>query len=265
LSRWVVALYAEEKPLGETCLKMMRIIGVALLMVATLLPAMPAVAAEPTLSVVKKRGKLLCGVNGQLPGFSAQNAQKAWAGFEIVTDALVVDLVTVTSYQVNGRQVLVPQRIEPDRYVTERTQDRRPVGPISPQAGNTTEGSTGFREAITTAPTEYHQALRQLADWADELQSQDVRLQTYWGRRGEVTLLPKLRQDDAGLVTIWNWGGAPLLSFWRSVFERRAPGAIREIERLIAPTRLGQGNTTTEISAELLSAIRSAYLEATSD
>jgi general L-amino acid transport system substrate-binding protein len=78
-----MAFYAVGMPLGETRLKVMRIIGVTLLVVATLLPAMSAVAAEPTLSVVKKRGKLLCGVNGQLPGFSAQNARKAWAGFEI--------------------------------------------------------------------------------------------------------------------------------------------------------------------------------------
>lgn len=59
----------------------MRLIVGALLAIGVL--ALPAAAAEPTLSVVKKRGKLLCGVNGQLPGFSVQNAQKAWAGFEI--------------------------------------------------------------------------------------------------------------------------------------------------------------------------------------
>ena len=183
---------------------------------------------------------------------------------ESVSDALVVDLVTVTSYQVDGRQVLVPQRIEPDRYLTERTQDRRSLGSMSSQAGNTAEGSTGFRETINTAPVEHQQTLRQLADWADELQPTGVRLQSYWGRRGEVTLLPKLRQDDAGLVTIWNWDGAPVLSFWRSVFERRAPSSIQEVEAIIAPLKLGQGNTTTEISDELLSAIRRAYLEATS-
>ncbi len=43
----------------------------------------PANAADPTLALVKKRGQLLCGINGQLPGFSAMNDQKQWAGFEI--------------------------------------------------------------------------------------------------------------------------------------------------------------------------------------
>lgn len=61
----------------------MRHIICALLALAMLPLAMPASAADPILSVVKKRGKLLCGVNGQLPGFSTQNAQKAWSGFEI--------------------------------------------------------------------------------------------------------------------------------------------------------------------------------------
>jgi general L-amino acid transport system substrate-binding protein len=46
------------------------------------LAAVPA-HAEPTLAAVKKRGQLLCGINGQLPGFSVQNERKEWAGFEI--------------------------------------------------------------------------------------------------------------------------------------------------------------------------------------
>ena len=35
------------------------------------LPVLPAGAASPTLEAVKKRGELVCGVNGILPGFSA--------------------------------------------------------------------------------------------------------------------------------------------------------------------------------------------------
>lgn len=47
------------------------------------LARVPAEAAEPTLALVKKRGELLCGVNGQLPGFSAMNDKKELAGFEV--------------------------------------------------------------------------------------------------------------------------------------------------------------------------------------
>ena len=39
--------------------------------------------AESTLATVKARGQLLCGINGQLPGFSVQDERKEWAGFEI--------------------------------------------------------------------------------------------------------------------------------------------------------------------------------------
>jgi general L-amino acid transport system substrate-binding protein len=39
--------------------------------------------SQHTLDVVKKRGKLLCGVNGQAPGFSAQNAAKEWQGLDV--------------------------------------------------------------------------------------------------------------------------------------------------------------------------------------
>ena len=41
------------------------------------------VRAESTLAVVKARGQLLCGINGQLPGFSVQDDRKEWLGFEI--------------------------------------------------------------------------------------------------------------------------------------------------------------------------------------
>ena len=47
------------------------------------LAALPAAAAPPALPIVKKRGFLLCGVNGQLPGFSMRDDKGQWAGFEI--------------------------------------------------------------------------------------------------------------------------------------------------------------------------------------
>ena len=42
-----------------------------------------APAPEPTLAVVKKRGQLLCGVNGELPGFSIVDKQGRWSGFDV--------------------------------------------------------------------------------------------------------------------------------------------------------------------------------------
>jgi len=44
---------------------------------------MTAQAADPTLAIVKKRGALWCGVNGQLPGFSAPSDKNEMAGLEV--------------------------------------------------------------------------------------------------------------------------------------------------------------------------------------
>jgi len=53
-------------------------------------------------------------------------------------------------------------------------------------------------------------------------------------------------------------------SFGRSVFERRAPESLPLIERIIAPLKMGRGNTIREISDELLEALTDAYREAAS-
>jgi general L-amino acid transport system substrate-binding protein len=46
--------------------------------------AFPVVAQQQhTLDVVKKRGKLLCGANGEAPGFSTESADKQWSGLDV--------------------------------------------------------------------------------------------------------------------------------------------------------------------------------------
>ena len=40
-------------------------------------------APEPTLALIRKRGQVLCGVNGELPGFSAVDTQGRWSGFDV--------------------------------------------------------------------------------------------------------------------------------------------------------------------------------------
>lgn len=58
------------------------LVAVALLGTApAVLP--PALAASPTLDAVRKRGELVCGVNGMLPGFSAANASGKWEGLDV--------------------------------------------------------------------------------------------------------------------------------------------------------------------------------------
>lgn len=64
-------------------MRLISVILAALMPMALMAVAGAASAAEPTLAAVKKRGELLCGINGQLPGFSTKDAQGNWAGLEI--------------------------------------------------------------------------------------------------------------------------------------------------------------------------------------
>ena len=45
--------------------------------------AAPAAQAGSRLDVVKERGRLICGVNNQLPGFGIVDANGAYAGFDV--------------------------------------------------------------------------------------------------------------------------------------------------------------------------------------
>jgi general L-amino acid transport system substrate-binding protein len=64
---------------------MRRVPAILVLLASAFLALGPtaAVASDPTLARVKKRGQLLCGINGQLAGFSIQDKQGQWTGLEI--------------------------------------------------------------------------------------------------------------------------------------------------------------------------------------
>jgi hypothetical protein len=176
---------------------------------------------------------------------------------EHVGGELVIDLVTVSSYRIGGAQVLVPQRVEPDRAAREV---RRPESAVRKGSGYEADGADDFVAGIDGASAEHQPQLRRLADWAMSLEREGlVRLTTYHGK-GRLTLLPRVVADDAGLVTIWNDNG-PYLSLWRSVFERRAPQSIERVEELTG-TRIGAGNTTRDLRGEVLDALTDAYREA---
>jgi len=183
---------------------------------------------------------------------------------QTVTQALVIDLVTVASYDVSGTRVLVPQRVEPERMYGDSGDPSSVTSKAArPGTGSATAGVAGFLSSIDSAPRENQPLLRRLADWATDLERQQLAsLTTYFGKRGEVTLLPQLRPDNVGLVTIWNWMGIGNVTFWRSVFERRAPLSITPIEQLIEPVKVGRGNNAPVVSEELLELLTQAYREA---
>ena len=142
---------------------------------------------------------------------------------ESVSDGLTIDLITVANYEVGDTSVMVPQRVDPEK--TDRGEASSTTEHRSGQ-GTTTPGADAFVAAITELDPEDRPALRRLAEWACVLESEGLcRLSTYQGvGANRYTLLPRLQPDNAGLITVWNDHGIASMQFWRSVFERRAPG-----------------------------------------
>jgi hypothetical protein len=176
---------------------------------------------------------------------------------EAVGGNLVIDLVTVTAYEVDGSRVMVPQRVDPERLLVETG---RPPQEAKIAAGYLANGASDFADAIDTAPESQRRDLRRLYDWAVLLEQEGlVRLFTYHGKN-RLTLLPYLIGDEAGLVTVWNDNGA-YLSVWRSVFKRGAPNSISSVEAVIG-TKIGNGNSVRLLSDEVLAALADAYREA---
>mgnify|MGYP001487093188 CR=1 FL=1 len=176
---------------------------------------------------------------------------------QAMSEQLVIDLITISSYTVNGSQVLVPQRVEAERQRSEAA----PLLTKSKAEGDLVGGAEDFVAGIDSAPEASRPLLQRLSHWAAALEQAGlVKLITYHGKNGYLTLKPLLFIDDAGLVSIYNNNGQTYLQFWRSVFERRAPRSLERIEQSFTPIK--QGNTLHEISDELLDALTAAYQEA---
>jgi hypothetical protein len=177
---------------------------------------------------------------------------------EAVTDKLVIDLIVVTSYVVGGHQLVVPQRVDAERQV------ERPMSVPAPTSspGQEVAGSGAFSSTIYETPADQQPLLQRLVEWATGIEAEGLaKLSTYKGKSGRITLLPRIPTEDAGLVTIWNDKGAAL-SFWRSVFERRAPASLARIEALPDSPKIGQGTYTRKITEPLLAELADAYREA---
>jgi hypothetical protein len=177
---------------------------------------------------------------------------------ESIAPELSIDLVTVSAYEVQGARVLVPQRVEPERLQSEAA-----VKPSTPGKKRAYRIDVDeFEQDINRAPDKDRVQLRRLLEWTLGLERAGlVRVLAYRGTSGRTTLLPYLPNEDAGLITVWNDGGF-YISLWRTVFTRRAPNSIEPVEQLIAPAKIGNGNSIHNVSEELLTALADAYREA---
>ncbi|MGO9900726.1 MAG: hypothetical protein ACLP0J_13775 [Solirubrobacteraceae bacterium] len=162
----------------------------------------------------------------------------AWSGYlGAVGGQLVIDLVTVTAYDVDGTRIMVPQRVDPERVYPD---PQRPQ--LEPKSSGvpTSPRADAFLAAIDAAPADQRVELKRLAGWAISLEQEGlVRLLTGHGK------------------TIWNDHGA-YVSLWRTVFERRAADEIPAVEAAIG-TSIGGGNTVRSLSDDALRALSKAY------
>jgi TIR domain len=195
----------------------------------------------------------LLDVVGQSPQQAAQRVAEA-----VRTLVPAADGVEVVAQDEHGDPVVVAQQAE----------EEPPSGGGNEQGllwsrppGTFVTGSADFIAGIEKASAKHRPTLQRLAAWALSVESNGLaRLHTYYGKQG-LTLLPYLPRDGVGLVSLYNMNGA-YVQFWRSVFERRAPQTLPQVERIIAPKKLGQGTWTPVITEELLEALSAAYQEA---
>lgn len=180
----------------------------------------------------------------------------------VTRQSLTIDLVTFGIYDVNGTEVAMPQRISSDPSSVLDATASSPYRSASKVIRS--EGPDTFVDSVAGIDGEDRAVFDRLVEWAKEMaEIPGVKLSTSAGvDRNRFTLLPKLITENAGLVTIWNDNRRPYLSFWRSVFERRAPNSIAKVEEA-ADLEISQGNVTGEVSNKLLDALRQAYREAT--
>lgn len=179
----------------------------------------------------------------------------------VTTPGLTTDLVTVTVYDVGGVEVALPQRISPDRSSVAAVSER----PVSRRSkARTYDGPDAFAESVQRVREQDRPLFQKLIQWANNVaQLPGVVLFSSISPTGNVfSLHPRLKADNAGLVSIANNDGKLYFRLERRRFESLAPDSIERIESLIAPKEIGQGNELTEISPEVLAALTEAYREA---
>jgi hypothetical protein len=177
---------------------------------------------------------------------------------EVTNDRLSLDLITVTAYDIDGRRILVPQLVEPDRsQVTASTAGTS----ARPNLTTIVKGWEPFADSIDHAPPESQEGLRRLLAWARELEAAHLAVLYTSTGKGRWVLNPRLPGQERGMVVVWNEKG-PSLSPYRTVFEQEAPDTLRELD-VALPGQIGKGNyIKADYTAAVLSLLRGAYQEA---
>ena len=182
------------------------------------------------------------------------------AGYlERVAHGVLLDLVTVSPFEIGGRRILVPQRVDP---LSRSADVPAAPGPGAKPKTVPVEGSDAFARRIEAYPVQVREPHERVLRWARKLEQEGVaRLWTTVGLTQEV-LQVRVPGEQVGMVTVWGWDQGPSMSLWRTVFERRAPRALGAIEAMIAPASMAK--SVRDIGDPLLDALHDAYREAAS-
>lgn len=176
----------------------------------------------------------------------------------VTQEKLVIDLITVSSFEVGGTQIVVPTRIDPRQAL----QPMKPAGEPTSPTSVASEGTGEFVRSIEYAPAEHREDLHRLADWVAELEKEGLAKSSTTRGKSRWILNVRIPSESAGLISIYNQNGA-FTTFYRSLFERRARASIPRVEAALHPEdKLGQGTVSYNITNELLTALKDAYREA---
>jgi|GEM_PF-464287 len=181
---------------------------------------------------------------------------------ESISAGVVLDLITVSTYQVGDEQILVPQRVDPEHVPEAKAVRTARASSGAARAARPTpiDGADQFAQSIERADGSTRDALRRLLDWAEQLEARQLAtLKSVLGDDRQI-LLVWIPGQKAGLVSIWHDKGVSI-SLWRSVFARLAWEQIEEIEQLTGRP-MGQGTTIGEVPDTLLSLLTAAYEQA---
>ncbi len=173
-----------------------------------------------------------------------------------IGSGLTIDLLKVSMYEVNGSQVLVPQRVDPDRAAMEA-----PAAPSSAARKATlVNGAAEFITGVAGAVGHDREKLDKLVAWATQLEAEGLaRLVTTLGVTG-LSLRPVLPYGS-GLATIWFYAGRGSITLWPSGLQRRAPRSLEKIEAILGKPVV-EWKAIEPVTDEFLEVLTDAYREA---
>jgi hypothetical protein len=177
--------------------------------------------------------------------------------FDRVAPAVLIDLVAVAAFEIDGRRILVPQRLDPGRPALVPP----PPGPMPPPppVAKPQDGADAFAARVAELPIEQRPEHQRLLRWAVDLEAQGLaRLYSTIGSTQDV-LQVRVPGDPAGLVTIWNYGGRPSITVYGSAVSRRASGRFTRIGELINDQF---NKNLVDVEDTLLEELAAAYREA---